>query len=95
MHHSDTDTKTRVPVRALNNGSTVKLMLGEVYSSALSGGHAMHTAPPAGITEEEAECRDGGVHVVHGFVCVARMTGDAYTEQLLRQAGRRVFWWYQ
>lgn len=60
-HNSDTDTKTRDPVRALNNGSTVKLMLGEVYSSGLSGGHAIHMSAPAGEVEEEAECRDGGV----------------------------------
>lgn len=60
---SDTVTKTRDPVRALNNSSKVKLMLGEVYSSGLSGGHAIQMASPAGRAEEEAGCRDGGVHV--------------------------------
>lgn len=64
MHNSDTDTKTRDPVRALNNSSTVKLMPGEVYSSGLSGGHAIHMSSPAGKMEEEADCRDGGVHVL-------------------------------
>lgn len=50
-------------MRALDNSSKVKLMLGEVYSSGLSGGHAIQMASPAGRAEEEAECRDGGVHV--------------------------------
>lgn len=59
-HKSDNDTKTRDPVRSLNNTSKVKLMLGEVYSSGLSGGHAIQMASPAGRAEEEAECRDGG-----------------------------------
>lgn len=59
-HNSDNDTKTRDPVRALNNSSKVKLMLGEVYSSGLSGGHAIQMASPAGRAEEEAECRDRG-----------------------------------
>lgn len=59
-HNSDNDTKTRDPVRALNNSSKVKLILGEVYSSGLSGGHAIQMASPAGRAEEEAECRDGG-----------------------------------
>lgn len=99
MRGSDTDTKTRDPARALNNSSAVKLMLGEAYSSGLSGGQAIHTASPAGRVEEEAECRDGGVHVgPHRcrLVCVcvcARRMGNAYTEQLLTQLGRHVFWW--
>lgn len=59
-NNSDNDTKRRDPVRALNNSSKVKLMLGEVYSSGLSGGHAIQMASPAGRAEEEAECRDGG-----------------------------------
>lgn len=59
-HNSDNDTKTRDPVRALNNTSKVKLMLGEVYSSGLSGAHAIQMASPAGRAEEEAECGDGG-----------------------------------
>lgn len=73
MHNSVTVTKTREPARALNNSSAVKLMFGKVYSSGLSGGHAIHMMSPAGRVEEEAECRAGGVHVVPHrckFVCV-------------------------
>lgn len=101
MHSSDTDTKTRDPVRALNNSPTAKLMLGEVCSSGLSGGRAIHMSPLAGKAEEVAECRDGGVHVVPRRcrfawmrVC-ARMMRNAYTQQVLTRVGRHVLWWYE
>lgn len=102
-HDSDNDTKTRDPVRALNNSSKVKLMLGEVYSSGLSGGHAIQMASPAGRAEEEAECRDRGacnppppqslVQVcVAVSICVcARFMGKCLLrEQLLMQKKKKV-----